>query len=184
MAAGWGTDGTHHGGVTTGDGDPRLGSLVGVVGGLVFVLVNAGALPGALVWRVLAVAAAVVVVALLATRPVAGAGPPSREALRTYLVSVGLMVVAIPVGAAVLGALGEERLVLPWVVVVVGAHFVPFASAFAAPVFRLLGLALVAIGAVGAVAALAGAGDAPEATGVAAGSALLAAAAAPLLRRR
>ena len=161
----------------------QLGSVVGVVGGLVFVLVNAGPLPASPAWRGLAVASAAAVVALLVVRPAPAPVEPSTGALRVYLVSVGAMVLAIPVGAAVLNGLDRPGLVLPWVVLVVGLHFVPFARAFAAPVFSVLGAVLVLVAVVGAGAALAGADHAGAATGVAAGLALLAAAAAPYVRR-
>ncbi|MDO9455724.1 hypothetical protein [Nocardioides sp.] len=162
----------------------RLGSLVGVVGGLVFVLVNAGPLPGSTAWRVAGVAAAIGVVVLSLTRPAPADAEPSRAALRTYLLSVGAMVVAVPAGSAVLRAVDQQDLVLPWVVAVVGLHFVPFAAAFTAPVFRVLGLALVAIAVAGVVAGLAGWSDAAAATGLAAGFALLVAAGAPYARTR
>ena len=82
--------------------------------------------------------------------------------------------VAIPVGALVLGRLGLPDLVLPWVLVVVGVHFWPFAKAFGVPSFRVLGLALVTLGMVGAVAGVAtGSGRPGGLAAVAAGFVLL-----------
>ena len=153
-----------------------VGSIIGAVAGLVFVLVNAGAVPASLVWRVAALAAFAAVLWFVVVRgravdPVA----PSRSALRTYGFSVVAMVVAIPVGARVVSnVLDRPHAVVVWVVFVVGAHFWPFARAFDLPVFRWLSLSLVAIAVVGAIPAL-GSDSATAAgwTGVAAGFALL-----------
>lgn len=150
-----------------------LGSVVGAVGGLVFVLVNAGALPGAPVLRVLA-AVLFAVVLLLALRVRDPGPPPSRQALRVYGFCVLAEVLAIPAGAAVLRALDRPELVPVWVVLVLGVHFVPFARAFAAPVFAVLGWALVGVAVVGALVTLAtGDGDAAPATASVAGFVLL-----------
>lgn len=161
----------------------QVGSLVGTAGGLVFVLVNAAGLPGGTGLRVVAVLAAVGLVAATLLRPAPAPPPPTERAWRTYRLSVVAMVVAIPAGARLLTAGGHAELVLPWVVLVVGLHFVPFAPAFGAPLFRALGLALAGAATAGAVAARAGVPDAPAWTGVVAGLLLLAAAASPLVPR-
>ncbi|WKN47451.1 hypothetical protein [Nocardioides sp. Arc9.136] len=151
------------------------GSLLGAVGGLVFVLVNAGALPGAWALRTAAVGVLVAVV-VAGRRPTVDVAPPPRSAVRTYGWCVILMVVAIVLGARLLALLDSSDLTLPWVVGVVGLHFWPFARAFAAPVFARLAVALVVVALAGAAAVLADVGDAAPATGVAAGFVLLAAA--------
>lgn len=150
--------------------------MIGAVGGLVFVLVNAGPLPGATLWRVLGVAAFVAALVLVARSRVVSPAP-SPGALRVYGLSVTAMVLAIVAGANVLTrAVDWPELVLCWVVIVVGAHFVPFARAFSAPVFLMLGWALVVIGISGGAAVLAGLADAESWCGVTAGFVLLAAA--------
>jgi hypothetical protein len=150
----------------------RLGSLVGAVAGLVFVLVNAGGLPGGTVLRAAGVIVfAVVVAAIVRSRVESPA--PERSALRTYWTCVAAEVVAILVGAQVLTRLDQPDLVLCWVVLVVGVHFVPFARAFRAPVFLPLGLALVALGVLGGVAVLADVDDAQLWAAVLAGLTLL-----------
>lgn len=150
---------------------------MGAVGGLVFVLVNAGPLPGAPVLRVLAGRGFAAVVVLVARSRVVSPAP-SAGAARVYGLSVLAMVLAIIAGANVLTRLLDRSdLVLCWVVLVVGAHFVPFASAFSAPVFTTLGLALVAVGLLGGVGVLAGVADAQRWCGVVAGAVLLGAAA-------
>lgn len=170
---------------------PQLGSLIGANGGLVFVLVNAGALPGpvALALRVLAAIAfvAVIIVTLRSGSRTPAGPPPDRRAWRIYLVSVVAMVAAFPLGSLVLTrGFGRPELVLPWVVLVVGAHFLPFAAAFRAGIFRAMAWTLIAIALVGGLATVLVDPVASPLTGVLAGFALLAfSAAAPLqwLRR-
>jgi hypothetical protein len=157
----------------------RTASLVGLVAGLVFVLLNAGPLPAPfpVVLRVLGVVVAVAILAYavvaMPRRP-SGAGGVPRRALRVYWICVAAEVVAIPVGRLVLVRLHQASLTPVWVVFVVGVHFLPFASAFRVPLFRVLAVALIAIAVAGAVAALLGG---PVAVGwacVAAGFVLLA----------
>ena len=141
----------------------RVGSLIGAVGGLVFVLVNAAALPSgpALAARVLGVVGFVAVLWFAVLHGPEGTVEPSRAAIRTYTVCVVAEVLAIPLGATLLDrVVHRPELVLPWVVLVVGAHFVPFAQAFGAPLFARLGFALAAVALVGAVACVAV--DGPE----------------------
>lgn len=154
-----------------------LGSLVGAVAGLVFVLVNAGAVPAPTLWRAAAALAAAAVVWFVVVRgPAVERVEPSRSAVRAYGLSVVAMLVALPVGARVLtGVLGEPDAVLPWVVLVVGLHFLPFAGAFAMPVFRWLAAALVAVAVAGGLGVLTTDGaTAAGWTGVVAGSVLIA----------
>lgn len=63
------------------------------------------------------------------------------------------MVAAFPLGSLVLTrVVGQPALVLPWVVLVVGAHFLPFAAAFRAGIFRAMAWTLIAIALVGGLA--------------------------------
>jgi dipeptide/tripeptide permease len=164
-----------------------VGSSIGAIAGLVFVLVNAAAVPWTSVWRVAAVMAAVAIVWFVVVRgPAVDVQPPSRAAIRTYGISVTAMVVLIPVGASVItNVLEKPNAVVVWVVFVVGAHFVPFARAFDLPVFNWLAASLVLVSVVGAVPTLAS--DSAVAagwTGVAAGFVvLLFAAVGPRLTR-
>ncbi len=155
----------------------KLGSWIGVLAGLVFVMVNASGLPDP--WPPVlvgaGVVAAVVAASVILRAPAQPAAPPSRHAIRTYGWCVTAMVVAIPVGATALnGQLHAPDLSFVWVVAVVGAHFLPFAAAFDAPVFRSLSLALLVVAGAGAGATLLIGGDAARATGVVAGFVLLA----------
>jgi hypothetical protein len=154
----------------------KFGSWVGVVAGLAFVAFNVGGLPDpwpVLLWIAGLVAAAFVAVVIVRA-PAAHVEPPSRQAIRVYGWCVTAMIVAIPLGASLLnGPLDAPELTVVWVVAVVGAHFLPFASAFEAPVFRSLAWTLLAVAAAGAAATLLiGKGAAP-ATAVVAGFVLL-----------
>lgn len=165
-----------------------IGSLVGAIAGLVFVLVNAGAVPASTTWRVIAVVASAAVIWFVVVRgPEVDQEPPSRAALQTYGICVAVMVLAIPVGALILTrVLDRPNAVLVWVVFVVGAHFVPFARAFQLSIFYGLSASLVLVSVIGAVPTLVS--DSAVAagwTGVAAGFVLLVfSALGPRLSRR
>ncbi len=139
----------------------RLGAVVGAVFGLVFVLVNSGAAgaPWATVLRVLG---ALVFVAVLwhQRRYSASSGPAGTRpgALRTYWTSVVLEVVALVAGTAILSRTGHGEYGVAWVALVVGVHFLPFASAFDLPSFRWLGASLIALGVAGTALGVAGLG--------------------------
>ncbi|KRF16789.1 hypothetical protein ASG90_11135 [Nocardioides sp. Soil797] len=153
----------------------QVGGLIGAIGGLSFVLANAGALSAPLVWRVLGVTAFVIVLGVLFTRPGARPPTPSSKALRTYWLCVLGEVLAIPAGAALLRALDHPQLTPGWVVLVVGVHFVPFAAAFRVPMFRTLGLVLIGVALIGMIGTLAGLHDAVRIAAVGAGFVLFAA---------
>lgn len=151
-----------------------LGSLIGAIGGTVFVLANRGQLPGpwpllALIVWVLALAGYVWQVLLLPARLLPEAKRPRSRAGLIYLAAVVGMIVAIQVARAVLVGADREGLMPAAIVVAVGLHFVPFASAFRAPIFLQLGLLLSAIGTIGLVWGLTGDSAVP-----AAGAAVLA----------
>lgn len=125
--------------------------------------------------RVVGVLAFVVVVwAISRRRGIPDSGPePSPHAGRTYAIAVIAMIIAFPLGGVPLRALGESQLMLPWVVLVVGAHFFPFARAFRVPLFIRLSMALMALAVLGGVAVLLDLPAAAGWTGVAAGVVLL-----------
>lgn len=153
-----------------------VGSIIGAIAGLTFVLVNAGSVPACLLWRTAAVVGFVAIAWFVVLRgPEVERVTPSRAALRTYAISVTAMVVAIPVGATIINNVFDRpHAVLAWVVFVVGAHFLPFARAFALPVFSRLAASLMLVSVIGAVATLASDGAAAAGgTGVTAGFVLL-----------
>lgn len=153
-----------------------LGSVIGAIAGLIFILINAGAVPASLLWRVLGVVGFFAVVWFVVIRgPLVHQPQPSRSALRTYGICVVAEVAAIPLGALFLRNVLERPNAVPvWVVFVVGVHFLPFARAFGLPVFGWLGAALIAIAVVGAIPALVSdSATAAGWTGVAAGFVLV-----------
>jgi hypothetical protein len=151
-----------------------VGSVIGAVAGLIFVLANAGDLPAAAVFRVAGVVAFIVVLVLLRRGPAAEPPRPSRTALRTYVLCVVGEVIAIPVGALVIRSLdGPSELVVVWVVFVVGVHFLPFARTFGLPVFDPLAWTLIVLAVVGGTLTLAVDASAGPWTAVAAGFVLL-----------
>jgi hypothetical protein len=161
--------------------------LAGAIFGLAFILVNAGDLPTPfdLVVRVIGAVAFVAVAVLLRGSggvPLPEAGP---RALHIYAVAVAAEVVALFGGTLLLRRTGHEELSLPWVVIVVGVHFVPLGWAFHARFFHVLAGILVGLGVTGGALAIAGADPAAVSfvSGVCAGATLLAFAARPSLER-
>lgn len=157
----------------------RIGSMIGAIGGVAFVLVNAGALdrPISAVVRVAGsvVFAAVVWYSVIRTRNRPAGPRPSSRALRVYWGCVAFEVVAIPLGAQVLiRVFHQPELVLVWVVFVVGVHFLPFARAFGAPLFAVLGVVLIAVATIGGLVTATASPLGSPWTGVVAGFVLLA----------
>lgn len=162
----------------------RTGSFIGAVGGLLFVLVNSGGLPDGVGWaaRALGVAAFVAVLVLVVFRRGGSVAeePPSRRQIRVYGISVTAMVLAIIAGARILDATGNAEPIVAWVILCVGAHFIPFSRAFDLPLFGRLGVTLIALAIAGAVLwAVTSSAVVLSTTAVLAGVALLAAALAP-----
>lgn len=153
-----------------------VGSAVGAIAGLAFVLINAGTVPATLLWCTVAATGFLAIIWFVVLRgPEVDHMPPGRSALRTYGISVAAMVVAIPLGARIItDTLDRPNAVLSWVVFVVGVHFLPFAHAFQLPIFRWLAASMMVVSALGAVPALiSDSAVAAGWTGVAAGFVLL-----------
>ena len=82
--------------------------------------------------------------------------PVAPNASRVYWLSVAAEVAAIVIGARVIATvLDRPQLTVVWVVLVVGVHFLPFAKAFRAPIFRPLAWTLIGLSVAGAAAAVA-----------------------------
>ena len=153
-----------------------IGSVIGAIAGLAFVLINVGTVPAPLLWRLLAASGFVAIIFFVVLRgSEADQVSPSRSAVRTYGISVAAMVLAIPLGATIItNVLDRPNAVLVWVVFVVGVHFLPLAHAFHLPVFRWLSASLVVVSVVGAVPTLTSdSATTAGRTGVAAGFVLL-----------
>lgn len=157
----------------------RIGAVIGAIAGLVFILINAGTAPGwtSFALRAAGIASFVLVLwmaVLRRDRTHADRPSPSAHAWRVYWLMVAFEVVLLPVGASVLVRLDHPELTVPWVALVVGIHFLPFARAFRSPVFAVLGLVLIGLAVVGGLLAVLGDPDAGTLTaGVGSGIALL-----------
>ncbi|SDD96726.1 hypothetical protein SAMN04489747_2167 [Auraticoccus monumenti] len=154
--------------------DPRRwGSVVGLVGGLVFVLSYSPDL-GSLVSTLARVAGVVgAATALFAhyVRPTA-LGPlarPGAAALATYGLCVVGELVLIVVGTRVLVSAGAGALRPALIATAVGVHFIPFAWAFRERMFHHLGGAVTAIGVAGLLLGALGVTRAAAAAAVLAG---------------
>ncbi|MGU3431879.1 hypothetical protein ACNHUS_02575 [Actinomycetes bacterium M1A6_2h] len=137
----------------------KLGSLIGAVFGLIFVLVNTDSLPSpiARVLRILAVAAVVAV--LVAIRRVPAAPPTSGRAFsdRNYLVTVALEAVALFGGVAIInGPLATPDAAVAWISLVVGLHFLGLAAAWKLRFYHVLAAAMAPCGIIGLVIAFGG----------------------------
>ncbi len=137
--------------------DPRRwGSLIGLAGGLVFI-VSYSATFGH-VARIASWAAGFALVAAALTahyiRPVS-LGPltrPSPAALASYGACVIGELAAINLGSRALIAAGHDELRPALIAMVVGLHFIPFAWAFSERMFYWLGGFVATLGAAGLVA--------------------------------
>ena len=158
--------------------DPRRwGSLLGVAGGLVFVLSYAPALGTAVTASAVVLAAALALTALhghyVRPRALGPLARPAPGALAVYGAAVAGELALIAAGSRALEAAGREGLRPALVAAVVGLHFVPFAWAFGERFFLLLGALLVPLGLAGLALGALDVDRAPEASAVLAGLALL-----------
>lgn len=158
--------------------DPRRwGGVVGLAGGLVFVLSYSDPL-GTIASssaEVAAVVLALTAVVLLFVRPVA-LGPlirPRALAVLVYLACVAGEVVLIGVGSRALGDAGAGGLRPALIAAVVGLHFLPFAWAFGERMFTLLGGVVAVLGAAGLATGALGVPRAAEVSAALAGFAML-----------
>ena len=138
----------------------KLGSVIGAVFGLVFVLRNTGSSPPplAVLLRVLGVLAFLAV--LLAVRrpgPTTGTRPARGGFGRGYWLVVAAEVLAIAVGLALLnGPLATPQAAVAWASFVVGAHFLALAVVWKQSLVHWLGAALLLCGALGLALAAGG----------------------------
>lgn len=160
-------------------GHPRVsGALVGTVGGCVPIALNSAALPGPWTWSLRALGLAV----LVRRRPLPALPPPDRTGALVYIGGVIGMLAIMFGGIRWLEATGQEGLEPAVVALAVGAYFLPYARAFAAPVFLWLGAGMVVLGLVGLALALTTTVLAAPAYAVAAGLVLLIGSAIEALR--
>ncbi|MFD7073397.1 hypothetical protein ACFV9G_04230 [Nocardioides sp. NPDC059952] len=158
--------------------DPRVwGTTIGAVGATVFVFANRGLLDGgwptaALAAWVLALIAYVWAVFVVPRRftPPEQVGPLAGL---VYLAGIAFMLLGIFLGRKLLEAQGLEGAEGAVIAFFVGAHFLPYARAFHAPLFITIGTTLMTIGAVGLLLAAVWTVTAGAAAAVIAGLAML-----------
>ncbi|MGJ6979684.1 hypothetical protein ACSDQ9_04015 [Aestuariimicrobium soli] len=136
-------------------GDPRVfGTLIGAIAASAFVFANRGTLPAP--WPLICLLVWLVAILgylasnLLVRRYWLPLTPPTPRAGLVYLASVVAMVAVFVIGRLLL----PDRLAhlqVSIVTMAVGAHFLPFAKAFAQPFFTRLGATMLVQGAVGFV---------------------------------
>jgi hypothetical protein len=136
----------------------RVGALIGLVGGLLFVVVNGFVLPTPWSGVVIGIA---LLVALLATRTVLRTAPdpeayrPDSRQMQAFWITIGLEVAALVGGGLVLNqVLHVPEASLPWVSLVLGVHWLVFKTVFQQDVFLWLGWFTLTLGIVGMIAAL------------------------------
>jgi len=158
--------------------DPRRwGTLIGLIGGLVFIGSYSSAL-GAAVSRAAWTGGVVLVLAALSAHyvwPLAlgQMARPSRLALATYVACVAGELALINLGSRALTTAGDGELQPALIAAVVGLHFIPFAWAFHERMFFWLGGLVCVLGATGLLAGAMGVGHAAEAAAVLAGLVML-----------
>lgn len=159
--------------------DPRRwGSLIGLLGGMVFVISYSAGLNSIIALFAQIGGLGLLCAALFAhyMRPVA-LGPltrPRPAALATYGACVVGELVLINLGSRALVATGDSDLRPALIAAVVGLHFLPFAWAFGERMFYWLGGFVATLGALGLLAGFMGIANAADAMAVTAGLAMLA----------
>ena len=160
------------------------GSLIATSFGLVFVIVNSGAL--AAPWPVvLRTAGVIIAIALVAVTFRVARVEPQPAAPGGYgIVSRGYVVVVVVEAVALFGGLlllarlfHRPDIGIAWVAVVVGVHFVALARLWRMPMYTVLGAVMTALGLAGFLLAASDAGSAAVGlvSGVGCGVALFAA---------
>lgn len=158
--------------------DPRRwGSLIGLVGGMVFIAGYSAGFNSVISITVQILGLGLVGAALFAhyIRPVA-LGPltrPRPAALATYGACVVGELVLINLGSRALVATGDSDLRPALIAAVVGLHFVPFAWAFGERMFYWLGGLVATLGVLGLLAGFMGVANAADTMAVTAGLSML-----------
>lgn len=150
----------------------KVGALIGLVGGLFFVVLNGPVLP--VPWPTVVIAVGVVLFlftirTVLRTRPDPAAYRPDERQMQAFWITVGLEAAAIFGGAFVIvRVLGRPDASLPWISLVLGLHWLVFHRVFGEPVFLWLGWFTLTCGVMGMLAAITRIGP-PESSTVVSG---------------
>lgn len=137
----------------------RLGSLIGLVFGVIYLEANAGSWPrpvGLSIRLAGLVAGGAVLATIMRPRHVDGAqvganrSEPAPGFGRRYWMIVGAEAIALVIGLAMFnGPLHAARAAVAWVSFVVGVHFFPLSALFRARLFVVLGTAIAGCGLAG-----------------------------------
>lgn len=140
-----------------------IGAMIGAVGGVLFVVLNAGTFgtPWTSVVIVLGILAFVLVAwSVLRVPADPDVVPPDARQLQAFWITVGLEFVAIFAGAQVfIRVVDKPGASLPWVAVVLGVHWLVFHMVFRKEVFVWLGWLTLACGVTGLMVALTDVGE-------------------------
>jgi hypothetical protein len=111
-----------------------------------------------------------------------GSAMESRRVRRAYGITVGIETAVIGLGAVGLALAGRSAYTAPWILLVVGVHFLPLGRLFGSADLLWAGLALAAVAIAGAVTGAVSAVAPSAVTGAFGGLVLVAGAAASLGR--
>jgi hypothetical protein len=157
----------------------EVGSLIAAASGVLLVQVCAGGLPEALQWPVRLVGVlgflGVLWYVLRRWRTAAPERRPrSRRAIRNFAVGLALIVTGLLLGLWLFTqVLPVPALIVPWIVILLGLHFLLFGTIFEFPIFERLGGTLFILGIVGGAVLLSFTPAASTLTGIVAGLVLL-----------
>lgn len=146
----------------------KVGAAVGLVGGLLFVVLNGPVLP--VPWPTVVIAAGVVLFlftirTVLRTPPDPDSYRPDERQMQAFWITLGLEAAAIFGGAFVIvRVLDRPDASLPWISLVLGVHWLVFHRVFGEPVFLWLGWLTLTCGVIGMLAALTQIGPPASAT--------------------
>lgn len=150
---------------------------ISTIGGSAFLFGGISALPEPVQAPLRMAAVGLIAFALVAIlfrrRVMPSMEPPTPGAMRVYWVAVVLLLLLMPVTRIVAEALHTPTAQIALVAAVVGAHFLPFARAFRAPVFSWIGGSMLVLGLGGALLAALGSSFAGPAGAAAAGAEML-----------
>lgn len=113
-----------------------------------------------------------------------GSAMDAESGRRTYYWTVGVEGASIVVGAVALTSSGQSAFIAPWVLFVVGVHFLPLSNLFAIRSLAPAGVLLVVVSAIAVVVGLLGTVAPSAVAGGIGGLVLVAFAAASLLAAR
>lgn len=85
-----------------------------------------------------------------------GSAMADRSGRRRYSLAVGVETIAAAVGAVALALTGQSAYIAPWILFVVGTHFVPLSRLFAIRSLAVAGVLLVAVSVAAVITGLLG----------------------------